>query len=237
MLRATLMRALLAAIAVGGFMVAVAALPVGGDLGGARAWAKSLSTGERAAYSGERFVSLPRVYRKAIFEATPPERRKELWRSTFASYRRSHTLSGDQSRVLDRAESLLDAQDFSQLLNVPRKEAVRKAKEEVRSVLGSQAEEQLFMTGGPEVLSAPSLPTLERLRFAARLNRPTRVIALLGHVVPQLQAATQCNCLYTSDCYYYQTCGNPNGQTCDVTETGCGWWWLEACGSICYYPV
>ena len=228
-------RALAAPVTMVGLTIAVAAIPVESVKSGALAWAQSLTNADRLEYASPAQLSqLPVEYRMAVFASlTTAKDRAAVWQGVFATYRRTHALSIEQDAVLSRAESLLSPALFRSLLTGPKVNEVKATRKAVADALGAAAERELFVTAGEDRGSTASLPLVERLRYTRRCQRPERLVAWVGFVVPGLQALT-CNCISTDECGYFMTCGNP--VSCNTTSWGCGSWWLEPCTSVCYYP-
>jgi len=233
MVRPTTRRIVLSAAACIGVVLAIAVFPLASEMSGATAWSRQLAPAVRAEYLSTSGAALPRVYRHALFATiTSPAERAAFWRRVFDSYRSQHSLTGNQQHTLQQVESLLTPDLFRFALVGERAKTVASAREAIRRSLGQEAESELFLTAGPEVTATDALPVLERVAYVLRGKRPTRIIAALAVLVPELRASS-CNCLYQSDCSYSQTCGNP--VDCDVTNWGCGDLWASGCGSICYY--
>lgn len=216
--------------------IAIAAVPVGTEWNGAMKWATALTETDRLQIASDGTLArLPIEYRRAVFATlSTAEARCALWKSVFAAYRHTHSLSADQDAAMRAAESLLTPALFTSLLRGDRAKSVRSAGDAIASALGRAAAIELFRTAGPQGADASALPITERILLTWRSHQPRQLVAWMEWVVPSLRAS-DCNCASQEDCKYFMTCGDP--VQCSRTSRGCGSWWMEACTSICYYPI
>jgi len=242
-LKALAWRASATAVAIVGLTVAVLAIPIDSPGGGAEVWAASLTQAERLAYfQADRLASLPAEYRRALSKAaTSAEERMAFWQSTFANFRRHRTLTREQEAVVGEAEALIPRAFGAKVDRSVVGEELAIVRTHLVSVLGDDIANELLRAAGPTRAGSQGLPLIERLRYSWRVNRPNNLVAAIGYVFPTVQAAGTCNCGYPGDCYWEQTCGLPEGSSCDpyqppICGLGCGDWGCYGCWMLCYYP-
>jgi hypothetical protein len=242
-LKAFFWRATITAAAIGGLTVAVLAIPVNSPGAGAEAWAASLTASERLAYGRtDRLASLPSDYRRALARAaTSAEERVAFWQATFANFRRHRTLTEAQDAVVREAEALIPAAFAANVEKSMIAEKLAGVRTRLVSTLGDDVANELLRATGSARTSSQGLPFVERVRYSWRVNRPNKLLAAISYVFPTVEASSSCNCGSQGDCYWEQTCGLPEGYSCDPYEPpicglGCGDWGCYGCWMFCYYP-
>jgi hypothetical protein len=229
------------AVTLAGLMIAASAIPMSSPRDRATAWAKSLSAAERQMYTqGDRLDRIPAEYRKAVFKTlSTADERIGFWQSVFTTYRRQHVISAAQDATLKKAEAMIPVM-FRGLPAERKKQeaALALVSQEVKLVLGSQGQEELFLTAGAHGRT-DGLPIAERAMLRAHgWSRTNLVARAAARIAPTVFAAGDCNCNASqNDCYYSQTCtAGLNGCT---NTGGCACSWLIfncwTCDGLCNY--
>jgi len=220
-------------------IVGVGAMPVASTKSGASSWVKRLSNEERRAYSQPAALrTLPVEYRRALFGAMQgAEGRATFWRSIVQDYRRTHVVSQEADALLATVENLYSEKLFSATKrDAASDERVAAARENVRRLLGVEAEETLFVYAGPHVVRSSGLPLFERTRHAVRAALPLGWRKFQGKIVPDLLASScDCNPSFSDDCNYHQNCASPFECEVDETWPACGTLWAHPCTKLCSY--
>jgi hypothetical protein len=234
-------RILAATVTIVGVMVSLAAIPTSSPRDRASVWAKSLSAADRHAYAGEHLAGLPVEYRKAVFAALKTtDERIAFWQNVFSTYRQTHALTDAQQATLSRAEAIIPVIFRASAAQRPAQEAaLEKLSAEVRSVLGSAAQQELFHMAGPD-FRRESLPVAERVGIDFGRWSHTNVVARAANrVVPSLNAS-DCGCNASqNDCYYSQTCGGGLNGCSQTGGCACTFLFFDCwtCDGQCYYPL
>lgn len=228
-----ILRVLLATVAVTTTIIAVGLIPTDSVGMGAQTWYHSLTASDRDRLANPTAIAgLPVEYRRTLIPKLTPEQQAAVWRKVFDDFKSAHRLSGDQSALVEKAQSLLtpdlfqrrDPKDLAQVADL---------RSQLAKSIGQAAADQLFFTAGP-TSSRLGLSAMEAARYEWRRSRaswPHDVVALIAPVVGA--RAVQCDCIANNDCFL-SYCGDPNG--CTPTSWECGSWFLESCTAKCYYP-
>lgn len=190
----TMTRFALAAIALGGLSVTLAAMPVEPPSLGAFRWVQSLGEAERVFYLRDSVLpTLPPEHRNALLASIPRgQARADFWRSAFTSYRDRRDLSPNQVSALNRAvdhASALDGQRQSA-------NAYNVLIADLQETFGSDGANKLLYRSETSIRGGNQLPTLERIAHEWRRLRTTLAATFRGASF----RVPDCNCNTVAEC-------------------------------------
>lgn len=188
--------------------------------GAAARWVRA--NGDRLPTIYADFASYPMSYRRAIFNASSPAVRADLWTKHFEHYRKTHpALSPAQVAVIEDAERLAPRV----LMTGKDQKALRALAASAVSVFGVHEARALLATLGPQESPQESAHKAPQGSMQAAAGTRARSVDLWCEPTgPDCDT----NCESITGCSE-GTCYGP----CVCSSSGCGDLWLRECNGLC----